>query len=77
MNLCMMAIFCIVCSISRCFNLSEPMSWLPYLGAFGQFLLNPVSAMITGWICRWSLSIVWSVYDVDEIIWVRILLIIL
>lgn len=77
MNLCMMSILRVICSVSRCFKRKDPMLWLPYLRDFGQFLLNPVPLMMVGWSCRCILSIIWSVYDLDERMWVRILFTIL
>ena len=69
--------FRIIYSVPRWFNLSDLMLWFPYCRSFDQCLLNPVPPMIAGWIYRWSVSIIWSVYYVDESTWVRVLLIIL
>ena len=68
-----MLIIRIICSVSRYFNLNAPILWLPYRRTFGQFWLNPVPVIIAGWICLYSLSIIWSIYDVEESICVWVL----
>ena len=77
MNLCVMSMFRIICSVPRWFDLNVPIFLLPYLRSFGQLWLNLVPVRIAGWICRWILSIVWSIYVGEESICVRALFIIL
>ena len=77
MNLCIMSIFRIICSVPMCFKLNDPMLWLSCLKAFDQILLNPVPVMMDGWICCWIFSNIWLIYEVEERIWDRVLLTIL